>query len=210
MLEIRPYKIFVSSNYLYITNYGYTYGDYCIERIDLDSLKLARGLFNISDKGNQLEINNKNTVQILVIDEKTPLYVAAREYPKFNLYFCNENEVLKTFSSPSLYKKQLPKPERIVVRGDRKIWGLNAFVSVDYSKSQNLIFVLTTNGWGELAKTEKLDRYILIFDRDGNTLCEHKIIPYEGGENDLCFDEKNNILYYFSPAGIKKYNVKYQ
>lgn len=210
MLETRPYKISISDDYLYITNYGYTISDYCVEQIDLNTRKLVRGLFLKSNKGSQFEKNKKNAVHILTIDEKTPLYVAARQYPKFNLYFCNENEVLKTFSSPSLYKKKMPKPKQIVVDGDRKIWGLNTFVSLDHSKSKNLIFALTTNGWPELAEDKKLDRYILIFDKDGNTLCEHKITPYEGGENNICFDEKNNILYYFNQSSIRKYKLEYE
>jgi hypothetical protein len=210
MLETRAYKISISDNYLYITNYGYTFSDYCVDRIDLNTRELVKGLFLQSNKGSQLEKNKKNAVHILAIDEKTPLYVAAREYPKFNLYFCNEDEVLKTFSSPSLYKKRMPKPKQIVVKGDRKTWGLSAFVSLDYSKSKGLIFALTTRGWTELAEEKKLDRYILIFDEEGNTLCEHKITPYEGGENKICFDEKNNILYYFSPTGIKKYKLEYK
>lgn len=208
MLEIRPYKISISDDYLYITNYQYTISDYCVDRIDLNTRELVKGLFLVSNKGSQLEKNTKNAVHILSIKDKTPLYVAARQYPKFNLYFCNEDGVLKTFSSPSLYKKKVPKPKMIKVRGDRKIWGLNTFVSLD--NSQNLIFALTTNGWGELAESKELERYILIFDKDGNTLCEHKIIPYEGGENNICFDEKNNILYYFSPTGIKKYKLEYK
>jgi hypothetical protein len=57
-----------------------------------------------------------------------------------------------------------------------------------------------------------LDRYILIFDEEGNTLCEHKITPYEGSEDKICFDEKNNILYYFSSESIKirKYKLEYK
>jgi hypothetical protein len=212
MLETRAYKISISDNYLYITNYTYTFSDYCVDRIDLNTRELVKGLFPLSNQGSQLEKNMKNAVHILAIDEEAPLYIAARQYPKFNLYFCNEDEVLKTFSSPSLYKKRLPKPKRIVVRGDRKTWGLNAFVSLDYSKSKGLIFALTTNGWGELAEEKKLDRYILIFDEEGNTLCEHKITPYEGGENKICFDEKNNILYYFSSESMKirKYKLEYK
>ena len=210
MLETRPYKISISDDYLYITNYGYTYSDYCVEKIDLNTRKLVKGLFPLSNKGSQLEKSLKNEVHIIAIYEKTPLYVAARQYPKFNLYLCNEDEVLKTFSSPSLYKKKLPKPKRIVVRGDRKIWGLNAFVSLDYSKSKNLIFALTTQGWPELAESKKLDRYIIIFDEQGNTLCEHKIIPYKSGESKICIDEKKDILYYFSPTGIKKYKLEYK
>ena len=68
---------------------------------------------------------------------------------------------------------------------------------------------MTLNGWGELAEAKKLDRYILIFDEQGNTLCEHKITPYEGGEDKICFDEKNDILYYFRYNGIKKYKLEY-
>lgn len=207
MLETRPYKISISDDYLYITNYHYTYSDYCVDKIDLNNRNLVKGLFPKSNKGSQLERGGKNAVHIVAVEEKAPLYVAARQYPKFNLYLCNEDEVLKTFSSSSLYKRKLPKPKRIVVNGDRKVWGLNAFVSLDYSKSKNLIFALTLNGWGELAEAKKLDRYILIFDEQGNTLCEHKITPYEGGEDKICFDERNDILYYFRYGGIKKYKL---
>ncbi|MBS3742216.1 MAG: hypothetical protein KGY74_08860, partial [Candidatus Cloacimonetes bacterium] len=124
------------------------------------------------------------------------------------LYLCDKNNVYKTFSSPFLHNKKLPKPKTIIRKGKKKTWGISAFPSIDYSRENNLIFALTTMGWRELAEENDLFRAVIIFDEEGNTLCEHKIEPFKGGEDSICFHEASNTLFYFSYGCIKVYKIK--
>lgn len=206
-LEFRPYRLFLSLNYLYITPYCSAI-DFCVGRIELNSDELIEGLFEPSKKGSFLEENKQNTLFTVNINENENKFFVTRNYPDFTIYSINSEKIEKAFCNPALINKKLPKPEFIMFENDKKVWGICAFSDLEYSPSMNLLFTLTTLGWTELAKKKGLNRYICIFDEEGNTLCEHKILPYNSGEDSIVFDEKNLIIYYATYNSIWKFKIK--
>ncbi|MCK4654759.1 MAG: hypothetical protein KAU01_09975 [Candidatus Cloacimonetes bacterium] len=205
-LEFRPYRLFLSLNYLYITPYDSAI-DFCVGRIDLNSDALIDGIFEPSKRGNLLEKKARNKLFTVNIDENENKFFVTCNYPDFTIYSINSENIEKAFCNPALIKKKLPKPKFIMFENDKKVWGISAFSDLEYSSSMNLLFTLTTLGWTELAERKSLNRYICIFDEEGNTLCEHKILPYNSGEDSIVFDEKNFVIYYATYRSIWKFKI---
>lgn len=205
-LEVRPYRLFLSSDYLYITPYDSGI-EFCIGRIDLNTDELIDGLFEPSKKGSLLEKNARNKLFLVKIDSNENKFFVTKNYPDFSIYSVNSGNIEKTFCNPALHKKKLPKPEFVIRENDKKVWGISAFSDLEYSPAMKLLFTLSTLGWTELAEKKGLNRYICIFDEEGNTLCEHKILPYDSGEDSIVFDEKNLIIYYATYNSIWKFKI---
>ncbi len=208
-LPFRPFRISISKNYLFVTPYfSLPQEDYIISGFNLNTLKFDKGLFKPIDKGTNLEKSVRNNILIAPVYSANKDYFVVKGYPNFNIYHIVDGKIVKTFTSPAFKKKILPKPKFIYRNNDKKIWGLNAFCDLIFDEKTELLFALTTNGWKELAEKEKIGRYILVFDKNGNTLCQYQITPYEGGENSLCFDSQNMILYYLGGSSIRKFKLK--
>ncbi len=205
-LPFRPAKIVCSKKYLYITPYDLPYEDIPY-RIDIKSKTKQKGIFHISNIGNNFEKLMRNKIYIAPFNNTENTFFVVKNYPNFNIYKIVNKKIIKIFCSPDLKGKKLPKPTLIYKNNDKKIWGLSAFADIIFDSNDKLLFTLTTVGWKELAQKLKIHRYILIFDDNGNTLCEYKISPYEGGENSICYDSKNKILYYISSHYIKKFRI---
>jgi len=206
-IPFRPSKIVIYSNELFITSYDSPYNEFVLYTIDLDSYK-ANGLFALSKLGTQFEAQLRN--QIMVAPLAKNHNFVTKNYPNFNIYELKDDTILLTFTSPSLKGHKLPKPEMIIRDNDRRVWGLSAFTDLIYDDKTNLLFVLTIRGWEELAEKLCIDRFILIFDQAGNCLAEYKFPNYGGGENSLCFDSKNEILYYIGFDHIKKFKLNWR
>ncbi|MCD4818795.1 MAG: hypothetical protein K8S23_08900 [Candidatus Cloacimonetes bacterium] len=206
-LDFRPYRLFLSLNYLNITLYDSTI-DFCTQRIDLNYDKLIDGLFEPSKKGSLLEKKYRNMLFTINTNEKESKFFVTRNYPDFTIYSIKSGNIEKAFCNTALLKKKLPKPKYKIIENDKKTWGIMAFSDLAYSPSKKLLFTLTTHGWAELAEKKGLNRYICIFDENGNTLCEYKILPYNGAEDSLIFDEKNLIIYYATYDSIWKLKIK--
>ncbi len=207
-LPIRPFKISLSKEFLFITPYfSLPIKNKIIEVVNLKTRKLEEGILASSETGTDLEKNFKNNVLIAPINYSDNDYFITKSYPNFNIYRLKNNQIIKTFTAPDLRNKIISRPSYIYKNNDRKVWGLNAFVDIIYDNDKKMLFVLTTSGWAELAEKLNIDRNILVFDQEGNLLCEHKIRPYGGGENNICFDSKNNVLYYLASSYIKKFKL---
>ena len=195
-LNHRPYRLFVSDKYLYVNNYAPSIIAPCISKIDLETYRIEEGLFTPSKKGNWLEQDLLNGVFIEEIDEEKGLFVATRTYPTFNLYFCNEHEILKTFCSPYLAKiKKFPKPKIVYDDGNRCQYSLVAYDDIFFAGDSGLIYTISTTG--KAAYDLNIDSYISIYDLEGNTLCEQKVPP-SSSETSIVIDEENDFLYYFN------------
>lgn len=205
-LDFRPYRMFLSENFLYLNHYD-SPTEYCIERIDLNSSEQIEGLFKPSGKGDFLEEEARNKFFIANSNEEENKFFIGRNHPNFTIYEVNSGKIQKAFCNPLLNKKKLPKPEYFIFENDKKVKGIYSFSNWEYSHSQKLLFTLTTLGWYELVEKKGLDRYICIFDEAGNTLCEHKILPYGGEENNIIFDEKNSVIYYATYGNIWKFKM---
>jgi hypothetical protein len=202
-LPIRPFRIAHSENYLFITIYDMAYGDKAVYAIDLNDRENHYGLFSPSNIGTRLEKEKRDRIMIAPIDDKDEHFFFTKSYPNFNIYEFKEEKIGRVFTSPSLVGIKLPKPELVIRENDRRLSAVLAFSDIHYE--EDMLFVLSTLGWSEKLQ---IGRYIIIFDRDGNTLCEHKISPYDGGENIIRFDSQNDVLYYFRFGQIRKYKLE--
>ncbi len=207
-LKIRPYKIVISKKYLYVTPYENLNFKFMVEKIDLDSRVPKEGLLSSSIIGNELEKSGRNRIFLASINSDDSHFFLAKSYPNFNIYDYKNEKIVKVFTAPLLRNKRLPKPKFIIRENDRKVWGINSFSDFKYDNKDNLLFILTTNGWTELARKFGLNRYILIFNINGVCLSENKITPYEGVENSLCYDSKNGVLYYCGYSNIYKFKLE--
>ncbi|MBN1970916.1 MAG: hypothetical protein JXR48_10700 [Candidatus Delongbacteria bacterium] len=207
-LLFSPFKITTLKNRLFVSRYHGVEsesGHMGIE-INLDTKEISE-LFEYKKNTNEyLEQFLQTVIKVTPIDD-TFFYVV-RDYPRFNVYKCDKEKVVNTFTSSKLANVRLPKPEQMYINGNKHVKSIVAFKDTYYSKGRDLLFYLTTDGSSSLVKELDLSSYILIFDGSGQLLAEWRHEDYTNNERTaIIYDEVNNYLYFFAGDEIKKFEL---
>ncbi len=174
-LPIKPSRIVISNNKLYLSNMFSAQEEGNVVVIDLNDQSFSYRIETVDLEGDYSSpfANFFHNMSIyLPITENEQIRCESRAFPDFKIKLFKNDSLLADVYPPGFKNVDMPEPRMYNLNGQRKFESLQAYSDIVYCPVNKWIIAETCSGYApDFAKKYKSS--IFIFDLDGNTICNY-------------------------------------